>query len=258
MRQDIHQASAIPNYPIGMRLAVDDRVFHYCKATLAISNVGCYRLAVSVDQILQVNDRLSVAPAKVTGDTTIVVDVASVAAPGGGAFQGGVVAKDELVGGSIEIWPVAGGNQFMYRKIKANTAVSGGSIIITVDKPFNFAVGVASGVTIHPSIYRSVRSAFDAGMAGYVSAVCLPPVPVPLNNYFWGQTRGLCLVAPTGTWPGAAANFRDVYLHSDGCINSSLGETIGGGAANNSPQRVGYAVGAGNYGTAEIMLQLAP
>jgi len=258
MLQDIHEESAIQKYPIGIGIAYAGRVLHYAKFTHAVNNVGCYRLAVSTDQILQVNDRLSVAPAKIIGDKTVVVDVVSVGAPGGGMFQGGVVTLDELVGGSIEVWPVAGGNQFMYRKIVRNTAVSGGNITITVDKPFNFAIGVGSGVTIHPNIYRAVKSAVDAGLAGFQSAVGIPLIPITNGYFAWLITYGRCFVAPTGVWPGAAANFRDAYLHSDGCINSSLGETIGGGAANNSPQRVGYVVNAGNYGSAEIMLQLDP
>lgn len=257
MLQDIHEQSAIQRYPIGQRYEYDGKVLHYAKLTHAVSNVGTYRLAVSTDQILQVNDRLSVAPAKVIGDTTVVVDVASVGAPGGGAFQGGAVTLNELIGGHIEIWPVAGGNQFMWRKIKANTAVSGGNITITVDKPFNFAVGIASQVTIHPNIYRAVKSAMDAGLAGFQSAVGLPLIPVTLNWFAWLITYGRCFVAPTGVWPGAAANYRDVYLHSDGCINSFSNE-IGAIAGNVSPQRVGYVVNAGNYGAAEIMLQLDP
>ena len=245
--QFYNEQSAVPNYTIGSRMVVDERTYHYARASLAISNVGTYRLAVSRDQILAINDLLSAAPAKVVGDTTVVVTVA--------AFQGGVVAADELVGGYIEIWPVAGGNQFMWRRIIANTAVAAGLVTITVDRPFNFAVGLLSQVTVHPSIYRATVSAFDAGLAGYAVAVGLPPVPVTINWYYWLQTWGPCFIAPTGVWPLGALNFVDVYFHSDGCINSSLGEAIGAG---NSPQRVGYALGAGNYGSGEVMLQLAP
>lgn len=250
------EVSPVQNFTLGSRMVGDERTFHYSFAPVALVAPCTYRLHISADQILQVNDRLSVAPAVVALDTTIVVDIASVAPPGGGAFQAGTVAANELVGGFIEVWPVAGGARFMWRRIIANTAAVAGaptSITITVDRPFNLAAGIASGVTIHPSIYRNVR--FPAA-AGFESAVGLPPVPVPINNYFWLQTYGRCFVSPTGAWPGSVANFRDVYFHSDGCINSSLGEGIGG--AGPSPQRVGYVVGAGNYGTAEIMLQLAP
>jgi len=246
MLQDIHEQSLLQRYPIGQRYAVDERVYHYSKAALAIGNVGTYRLSVCTDQILALNDVLTVAPAAVVGDKAVTVAV--------GAFQGGVVAKNEFVNGYLEMWPVAGGNQFMYRRIMGNTAVAGGNITITVDKAFNFAVGVGSQVTIHPSVYRAVMSAFDAGLVGYQVAVGLPTIPVTNGYYFWNQTYGPCFIAPTGTWPLGAANFVDVYMHQDGCINSSLGEGIG---TTVSPQRVGYTLGAGNYGTGNVMLQLA-
>jgi hypothetical protein len=259
MLQDIHEQSAIQRYPIGFKYPISDPVdlrgFHYSKSAHAIGNVGTYRLAVMTDQILENNDRRSVAPAAAAGDKTVKVDVTVGFAPNFLAFQGGVVAVDELIGGYVEIWPVAGGSQFMWRRIVHNTAVSGGNIIITVDKPFNFAVGIDSQVTIHPSIYRAVKSAGDAGLTNYQVAVGLPPIPVDNGNFFWLQTWGRCFVAPTGDWPLAIANFVDVYMHSDGCIHSSKGESIG---TSNSPQRVGYALGAGLYGSGEIMLQLDP
>lgn len=248
MLQDIYEQSAVQRYPLGMKYSPDGfRVFRYSKSAVTMLTHASYRLAVCTDQILAANDLLSVAPAMSIGDKTVKV--------GAGSFQGGVVALNELINGFIEIWPVAGGSQFMWRRILGNTAVSGGFFIITVDKPFNFAVGVGSEVSIHPNIYRAVKPAFQAGLTDYQVAVGLPPLPVTLNYYFWLQTKGRCFVAPTGTWPLAAANFVDVYMHSDGCINSSKGESIG---TANSPQRVGFALGAGNYGSGEIMLQLDP
>ncbi len=247
MIQDIHEESVLQRYPIGQRYVIDNRVFHYFKAVHAIDNVGTYRLAVATDQVLAISDLLTVAPAAVVGDKQVKVAV--------GTFQAGVVAKDEFVNGYLEMWPVAGGNQFMHRRIVGNSAVSGGEFTIDLDKPLNFAVGVGSQVTIHPSIYRAVKSAGDAGLAGYQVAVGLPSIPVTINYFAWMQTWGPCFVAPTGTWPLGAANFIDVYMHSDGCINSSLGEVIG---TTVSPQRVGHVIGAGNYGCAEIMLELDP
>lgn len=243
MIQDIHEISATQRYPIGQMITVDERTLAYCKAYAALVHPCTYRLAVSADRILAANDLLSVGIAAV-GAKTVTVAV--------GTFQSGAVALNELVNGFIEIWPVAGGS-FMWRRIKANTAVSGGNITITVDKPFNVIVGASSQVSIHPSVYRAVRMA--GTLAGYESAVCLPVVPVTSGYYFWGYVRGKVFVAPTGTWPGGASAFRDVYFHQDGCINSFSNE-IGAVAGNASPQRVGYALGAGNYGTAEIMLQL--
>lgn len=243
--QDIFEQSATQKFVIGSPKVLDERVYRYTKAITALVAPCTYRLVVATDQILAISDLLSVAPAAPAGGVTINLAV--------GTFQGGVVAKDEFKSGWAEIWPVAGGNQFMWRRIVANSAVSAGNFSITVDKPLNLAVGVASLVVVHPSIYRAVKMATDAGLAGFQMAVGVPPIPVAINNYFWLQTWGPCVVGPTGAFPLSIADYVDVYLHSDGCIHSSKGEAIG---TNESPQRVGYVIGAGNYGTMSIMLQL--
>ena len=36
MKQGIHEQSATPKYPVGTRLALGDRVFHYCRAVTAL------------------------------------------------------------------------------------------------------------------------------------------------------------------------------------------------------------------------------
>ena len=43
MLQGILEQSAVQNYPLGMRIAVDDRVFRYCRAIEAIGSCkGAY------------------------------------------------------------------------------------------------------------------------------------------------------------------------------------------------------------------------
>jgi len=259
------EESAVQNFTLGSRMQVDERTYHYARAALAIVdtiNPGTLYLAVMTDQILAVNDLLSAAPARVVGDVTVVVT------NGGAGFQAGTVVADELVGGYVEIW--SGGNQMMWRRIIANTGqVAGvpGTITITVDRPFNHNVAVLSQVTVHPSIYRATMSFVDAGLADHCVAVGLPPIPVPINHYYWLQTWGPCFVGPTGlgVWPLAAAaagQFIDVYfsMNEGGSKSSLLANPLAGGpiATTESPQRIGYALGAGNYGSGEIMLQLAP
>ena len=242
------EESATPHFTIGSRMVVDERTFHYAHASAAIAlPTAAYRLAVSTDQILAINDLLSVG-ATLAGATQVVVTV--------GAFQGGVVTLNELVGGNVEIWPVAG-TGFMWRKITANTATAvGGDITITVDRPMENVVGNASQVSIHPSVYRNVQSAVTAGLVGFATAVGLPPRAVQNGYYFWLQTYGPCFIAPTGAWPLSAANRYDVYFHQDGTTADFNAEYAGG--ANPSPQRVGYVMGAGNYGCGQVMLQLCP
>jgi hypothetical protein len=246
--QDYDEESATQNYTIGSRMQVDERVFYYSYAHAAIAGItASMRLAVSTDQILAVNDLLSVG-ATVAGATQVVVTV--------GAFQAGVVTANELVGGWLEIWPVAG-TSFMFRKITANTATAvGGNITITVDRPMENVVGAASQVTVHPSVYRNVESAVTAGLAQFATAIGLPPRAVQLNYYFWLQTWGPCFIAPTGAWPLSVLNDYDVYFHQDGTTADFNAEYAAG--ANISPQRIGHVMGSGAYGAGSVFLQLAP
>jgi hypothetical protein len=246
--QNYDEQSSTQHFTIGSRMLVQDRGYFYSKAVAALVNPITYRLAVSTDQILALNDLLSVAPAGAIGDYTLKVAV--------GAFQAGAVTLNELVGGYVEIWPVAGGS-FMWRKITGNTAVAAGNVTLALDRPINVIVGVGSQVSIHPSVYRKVNSLAGAGLVGFSPAIGLAPIPVSINNYFWLQTYGPAFVGPTGVWPLAVANFYDVYLHgADGTLNSANNEGIAGGG-NVSIQRIGHVMGSGSYGSGAIFLELA-
>lgn len=244
--QDIYTASPTQNYALGSCMVADERTFHYCRAGAALQVITTTRrLHIAADQCLAINDRLATAISAILA-TTVTVAIAGF----------GAVALNELAGGWVEIWRVGGGYQ--HRRIVGNTASAGAAdVTVTLEHGLEFAVAVGDQITLQRNIYRNVQDPTAAGLAGFQTPVCLPPIWVPINNFFWGQTWGPCYVDPTGVWPGAVANFRDVYYHVNGEINSSQGEGIGAGV-NNSPMRVGYALPAGNYGTGMIMLQLAP
>lgn len=259
--QEYDEQSETAHFTIGSRMVVDERTYHYSRATHAIGANGTFYLSVITDQYLAVSEQLTIAPASLVDTSSLVVGNAA------GQFQGGDVDADELVGGWLEIWPAAHPNYIIWRRITSNTAQVAGapaSITFTVDRPLNFAVAVGSLVGIHPSIYRAVQSSFDAGLGFYQVAVGLPPIPVTIDYYFWLQTWGPCWIgASLLEWPlGHAANFVDLYFSTnEGGSRSSLqpAAACGGAIATaESPQRIGYALGAGNYGPGSMMLQLAP
>ena len=260
--QDIYLATVAQNYAFGSRMVVDERTFRYCRAGGILGPTQTYRLSISADQCLQDNDRFPVAA--IAGDLVVVVDITAAGCPWGAfAFQGGTVGLNELAGGWLEIWTIAGGPPYMHRRIVGNTASIAGApatITITLEQPLTWPInaGPANWVSIQHNIYRNVQNPGLAGLVGFQSAVCLAPIEVANGRFFWGQTWGPCFVAPRGPgWPGGVVEFRDVYLWQDGTIVSSQALGIGVGA-DNSPMRVGYALPAGNYGTGMIMLQLAP
>lgn len=256
--QDYDEQTVTQHFTIGSRMVVDERSYHYSRATHAIGDFGTFYMSVMTDQYLAVNEQNTVAPAAVTGDYTIAVGNAA------GQFQAGTVVADELVGGWLEIWP--GGNYIIWRRITANTGQVAGApaeITFTLDRPLNLDVAIGQLVGIHPSIYRAVQCSVDAGLGAYQVAVGLPPIPVTLNWYFWLQTWGPCFIgASLLSWPLSIANYVDLYFSiNEGGSRSSLqpNPACGGAIATaESPQRIGYAIGAGNYGPGSVMLQLAP
>lgn len=240
--QQYDEQSVVQNFAIGSRMQVDRRVFYYAKAVAALAYPTQFRLCVSTDQILAVNDLISTTATTVAG-TQVTLTV--------GAFQAGVVAANELVNGYVEC-NAAG--IYAWRRIVANTAVAAGVITITVDRPFGAIYAIGSQFSIHPSIYRNVDTAVHAALVGFAPVIGLPPIPVTINYYFWLQTYGPCFIGPTGAFPLSVANSYDVYYHSDGTTNSSLGEVIG---TTVSPQRIGHAEGSGNYGSGAVCLELS-
>jgi len=195
------------------------------------------------------DEPLTAAPAVAAGDKAVTVTTTLYVGEGGA----GVVAKDELKDGFIEVWPTVGTNPFMFRRITGNDANVGLTTKIYVDKPFDLAAAVGSQVGIHPCPYRSIIPATSV-VAGFGAPAGVPPVTVPINNYFWLQTDGRVWLASTGAQPLSAANMLDAYMHSDGTINNRQSEP------QVSPARVGYVMGAtaggAAYGLNQIMLQL--
>jgi hypothetical protein len=147
---------------------------------------------------------------------------------------------------------------FHQHYIVASEAGNGTYVRIWLDHPITDeaipTVGV--GVTAYPSIYSAIGVAGSV-QVGFEPFVGINLIPVSNGEWFWLQTAGLVWVtAHGGTWPGAAAEQRDVYAHQDGTIDPAAVKD-----PTNGYQRVGYLVPAtggtaSDYGDALIMLQL--
>lgn len=243
--------SATQNYALGSRIVIDERVFRYARAGANLVAPCTYRLQVNGDVNSPTTWGLAIGADVALAGTTITVTV--------GAYQGGVVAANELTGGWIEVWGAA--NLFMWRRIISNTATAvGGNIVITVDKPWNSASLIADTTVAlhHSSYYNVVMGGSVPAIVGYESAVGLTPVPVAAGRYFWLQTYGPCFIASQLGNPGAVIGFRDVYYGTAGTVIDLTGALAGG--ANVGPQRIGYISGASTNadGNNDVVLQLAP
>ena len=247
------EQSEVQNFDFGSRMVVDERTFHYSRAGAALVAPCTYRLAVNADLNAATTWGMALNVDIAVGDVTCTIT------PGVGYGEvPNTIGLNELVGGWIEIWGAA--NAFAWRRIIGNTAILVGvpaTMVVTVDRPFNFIVVAAAGVAaLHRSIYRNTQT--GGVYPGVESANGLAPIPVTIGNFFWLQTWGPCFIAPQFNAPGFAVGSRDVYLGANGSVLDKLAaEALG---ANISPQRIGYAMGASTLadGNSDIMLQLAP
>ena len=246
MKQGILEVSRTPIYPIGKRLPLDERVFHYCKSGLTY--VGGFRgwgndNHVAVDEV--------VLPAEVpAGSITLLVTDAT-----------GALAHDYKDGWLLCHRP-AGYNNQMYR-IKDNDATVAGVTRIYLYQPTAYIMPATFTVYIHKNIYSKVMriGINEAGVAipDWRTVVCVPWIDLVLGDYFWGQTWGPCWGFYSVAEPGIAQYRRDLYFSSDGCLVTA-DELVGAGYGNYGARHAGVILPrtALADGSCFYMLELAP
>lgn len=272
MIQDIDTVSLVKRYPLGMRYALDDRVFRYARAGGTLHNKYLAKTAV-FQHIFQA----PLAADSLIGSRTISITVG--AADGmlrtfPAAVPDGSIAADELADGYLCAQtrvdqPTRG--YLVQRKILRNTAtpVGGGLMVITVDKPlsYNLIAGVAAYVDCTQSPYANIQTgnapadaAFPAAYCGVVGA---PTMAALINEYLWIQTWGPYVAqADLAVGVIGVGTNRAVVAGPDG----NLHPIVAGDAFNSTQsQRVGYVLmnlnrpgGAPGRGAPFIFLQLAP
>ncbi|MDD4985853.1 MAG: hypothetical protein PHQ43_08695 [Dehalococcoidales bacterium] len=242
--QSIYEQSTVPNFTIGAKRKVDDRTFRYSGALAALA--GLARLVVNSNfepgctghenedgyegsgVIAAVGDR--------------VVDIPDTA----------LRAKDYYQGGKLVIYGTA---IFHQHHVVGSEPGDGTKVRLYLLEPISTeAVTVGMGVTAYRSPCSAVAPAGSVN-AGFEPFVGLNLIPVDIGKFFWLQTAGPCIVTPTGgTWPGSAANLRQVYPNpADGTIQPA---TLSDPSAGYQP--IGYLLSAtvNTYGDLWIMLQL--
>ena len=243
--QGIRDLSTAQRYEIGSRLempAPDYRVFHYCEVDIAHTNVVSAGIA-NGDTLHFMNCCPLVAG--VVGDRaiTVVIDPADVAG----------YVRDQFRGGSITIHtaPI----QIVY-SIIGNDPDDGTNVLLRLGEPLIAAVALNTFSEIHENQYNSTVPMTGAGDQ---SVVAVPLMPVPINNFFWGQTWGKCIcAAAVGGGIGAVVNEASVYFQDDGSIGAAPDLLPASGF-----QHAGYIIPttsrlAANADSLYFMLQLDP
>lgn len=182
MLQDILELSATQKYPLGMRLAVDDRVFRYCKAT---EEIGSGKGAYSDCQLYwEGNGDL---PAADVLATTVVFDNKA-AQP---------IAAHQLKDGWIAGIATTGDASSMFcLRIKDNEYSAGDPATCTIYlyRPIPVAWdGLNHRGYVYPNIYANVKASGGVDYNhNYGTVVAVPLLKVlAATPYFWGLTHGI-------------------------------------------------------------------
>ena len=241
----IWEVKTVAQYSIGTRLITEDgRVFRYakaaaaCKAKYGAKNL--YEEAISYT---------AATLAGAVGDTTIKCTVAVT----DGAAGGGVIAKDELIGGFVVIYDATDTIR-QHRGILSNTAAASSSITITLDAPLTTAVTLStSNFEVLGNPYNGLLYTNNC----YSSVLGVAMVEAAAAEYFWVQTWGPICITPgsTTTDPGADTEQRQVVFDGEGSIICFADENTA------DRQVAGFIIQADSAAAAGppfIMLQISP
>ena len=188
----IYTAEATKRFTIGTKYETwDGRVFRYAH------NGGVALVqALMTQSAVQSAKTVSIAQtghAKAVGQT----DVTCLVTTGGIAATESWTYENALEGGWMicaSVSPAVLGDTYM---IVASKMISETIINITLDRPIKNAIGATGEVTL-------MTSRFSYTIVVPVTTATAPPagvplVPVPINYYFWAQTKGPCpMIVDTG------------------------------------------------------------
>lgn len=235
---------SVAQHRLGTQLILPDaRVFRYCKAAAALG--GLMRAAINSNY----------AP----GCTGHANEDGFEGAPSAAVAAGGVSvtfadttarAKDYYQDGYLVTYP---SGHYQMQRIRSSDVGAGTTVTVYLEEELTTAITTSTGLTAYLSPYSAVKAGMSTNQY-YEAFVCVPPRPVTSGYYFWGQVRGPCGITPHGgTWPGSAANYRDVFFWIDGTIDpSSVADPTSG------YQRAGYLLSStvSSYGDLFVYLQL--
>lgn len=251
----LYTASVVkdPQYNIGDRVVLPDgRVFRYANASATL-NTDFLAQHVTGQHI----GYNALGASQVVGDRQVTITVTAATEGVGGL---GIIAKDELRGGHIIIFPHS--ENSMNRGIIGNSALAadGTSIVVYLDGALNVALDIAADhAECIASPYSSVKAAIAGdGARGFVG---LPMVPATVGQYCWLQTWGPCWVAPDNGHSSVDLGNTIYNLQAVARYNGSVAVHDYNDAENALQQHVGFVLsrGAGvTQGAPFLMLQISP
>ncbi|MEE9529108.1 MAG: hypothetical protein V3V88_03565 [Dehalococcoidia bacterium] len=178
-KQGVFEVSTTQEHLLGTELRFSDgRQYRYARAgaTALTKNLMCQKGIDDADY--NAEDQTGNFP--VIGDTTIVVEVAT----------GLALIEDvnELAGGVVVVNAGLDAGS-IYNITGSKFGTTDTNIALTIDSPIRITWDTTSNITIVPNMWMNtlVHATTTTG-----SAVGVPNVDVPINNYYWSQTGGPC------------------------------------------------------------------
>ena len=197
MTQDIYEISGTKNYPIGMRIARDERVFRYARIAEVASLIGRAVANKNTDE-----ENALAAATSAIGSTTVLITVQAAA---------GLVAN-ELKGGYLTYpW-------FYCHRIRSHpAALSGATCLLQLETAIHGTeiTGATRVFAFHNPWYGVGYEVATSHCASYVG---WPFDSIAIGQYTWVQTWGP--VNPvTGAFFGAPGE-RQAWFAADGGITT--------------------------------------
>jgi len=243
MLQGIYESSAIQNYPIGMRYAIDERVFRYGQI-YGVDALG----GRAVANLATAEEAAVAAAGSLVGATTVTITVQAAAG----------LAQNELRGGYLCYKNV----RYYRHRIRSHPAAGSGATCVLTLETALVGHAVTNGVTVLCAYHSPwARVGFGATYGSGVSFVGWPFGDIAVGQYTWLQTWGPANGAPA-VFFGDVPNERAVWFASDGSLT-----TFHAGDSPCSYQYAGFWMPCNWYGGALnamsdgghlVFLQIAP
>jgi hypothetical protein len=254
---------------VGDRVVTPDgRVFRYAKAAAvcdpqggAYNGTKTFAAAVAPAQsTIQTAIQGRTITAGLVGSSVITMTVAA----GGGVAGDGVVAADELRGGTI-VYNHGTTQAPQMRQITGNSAVAsgGGTCNVYLDAPITtIRIGSTNytGIVVGTTTIEAMVNPYGYLTGGlttasdYVTFLGIPAVRATAAQYFWLQTWGPCWITSDGNTCDSARD-RTIVFVGNGSVVSSNDVTVESGL-----QIAGVAMDTSSSGASNapmVMLQIS-
>lgn len=180
--QGIYEQSSVPQAKVGEELVVGDRAFKYALNGAVALDPGkmCQGAAPVANHL-----NCAVAAAAGAGSNTVTVTLGATA-----------LSANAYAEGWLHVNDVNGEGQ-CYRIKSHPSALSAGTVVVTLYDEIVTALTTSSEVTLTANLYSGVVIAPNTGLTS--AAVGVPLIPVTAAHYFWIQTKGVAAVLTQGT-----------------------------------------------------------